>query len=158
MGRHLLKFVIAVFIFCFFVLLLFFVLFVFVFFKKISTNMLNFKDLPGSTEDRETATAAPPQTSTADHTHAHDASSGEAKEKTKTFSLRPGVGGGGQEKEGGTDTPMSIAWRYQSKPKVQSLSFSNQFGHFYDLTVKMPTARVEAVRRVHFNALDNHFR
>lgn len=48
---------------------------------------------------------------------------------------------------------MKIAWRYRNMPKVQS-SFSNQFGHNYDLTVAIPTARVEAVDRVHFNARD----
>ena len=63
-------------------------------------------------------------------------------------------GGGGRVGE----TEMKIAWRYQNLPKVQSLPFSNQFGHFYDLTVRMPQTRVAAVQRTHFNALDNHLR
>ena len=82
--------------------------------------------------------------------------------RPKTFSRRPGVGEeeeeSREEDEGVSgERTMTIAWRYQSQPKVQSLPFSNQFGHFYDLTVKMPRARVEAVSRVHFNALDSSF-
>ena len=55
---------------------------------------------------------------------------------------------------GGVEAAMKIAWRYQSLPKVQHLPFSNRFGHFYDLTKRMPQARVEAVQRIHFNALE----
>ena len=47
---------------------------------------------------------------------------------------------------------MKIAWRYQSLPKVQS-SFSNRFGHSFDLTARMSETRTEAVDTVHFNAL-----
>ena len=56
-----------------------------------------------------------------------------------------------------TSEPMKIAWRYQSLPQVQ-LSFSSQFGHSYDLTVAMPTARIEAVKTFHFNALEKSAR
>lgn len=48
---------------------------------------------------------------------------------------------------------MKIAWRYQNLPAVQS-SFSNRFGHFFDLTRSMSPARVEAVERVFFNAME----
>ncbi len=48
---------------------------------------------------------------------------------------------------------MKIAWRYNNLPKIE-LSFSNQFGHSYDLTAKMPAERVGAVDVVHFNAPD----
>ena len=48
---------------------------------------------------------------------------------------------------------MKIAWRYQNQPKIK-LSFSCQFGHSYDLTLKMPAERVDAIDRVYFNALD----
>ena len=56
-----------------------------------------------------------------------------------------------EEREG--DQRMKIAWRYQNKPKVQS-SFSNQFGHNYDLTSKMPSSRVDAVEKMYFSAPD----
>ena len=58
-----------------------------------------------------------------------------------------------EEEDAPADQPMKIAWRYQNKPKVQS-SFSNQFGHSYDLTSKMPPSRIEAVDKIYFNALD----
>lgn len=48
---------------------------------------------------------------------------------------------------------MKIAWRYRNMPRVQS-SFSNQFGHSYDLTVGMPAGRIQAIDTVHFNAQD----
>ena len=63
----------------------------------------------------------------------------------------------GEEREGRQQnrdaSAMKIAWRYRDMPKVKS-SFSSQFGHNYDLTVSMPTARVEAVERVHFDVQD----
>ncbi|XP_064400311.1 elongator complex protein 4-like [Halichondria panicea] len=48
---------------------------------------------------------------------------------------------------------MKIAWRYQNQPKVQS-SFSTQFGHFFDLTTHMDPARLEAVTRIFFSAVN----
>jgi len=130
---------------------------------KTHFNNLLLQDLPGSIDDKHSSNQ-PPIEDQDDHAQLKE---GVAKDNLhqKTFSRRPGVGeeeeGKGKEEEGGegggSERTMTIAWRYQSKPKVQSLPFSNQFGHFYDLTVKMPRARVEAVQRVHFNALDSCF-
>ena len=36
---------------------------------------------------------------------------------------------------------------------IQS-SFSTQFGHHFDLTTHMDPSRVEAVSKIHFNAMD----
>ncbi len=105
------------------------------------------QDLPGATNDelvgRGLAKATPTTTTTT------------IKEPEKEEEE-----GGRGEKEGGdaeedllADQPMKIAWRYQSKPRVQS-SFSNQFGHSYDLTSKMPSSRLEAVDKIYFNALE----
>ena len=39
-------------------------------------------------------------------------------------------------------------------PHTFQSSFSNRFGHFFDLTRSMSPARVEAVERVFFNAME----
>jgi elongator complex protein 4 len=53
-----------------------------------------------------------------------------------------------EEEESGT-TEMKIAWRYQDLPKVTT-SFSNQFGHHFDMTKKMSKERLSSVN---FNTL-----
>lgn len=53
----------------------------------------------------------------------------------------------------GTDEQMKIAWRYQNVPKVQS-SFSNRFGHFFDLTSSMEPTRLQTVETSFFPATD----
>ncbi|XP_059157770.1 elongator complex protein 4-like [Physella acuta] len=44
-----------------------------------------------------------------------------------------------------SDEKLKIAWRYQSKPKVQSAPTSNiRFGHYYDLTKSMNDEKIKA--------------
>jgi elongator complex protein 4 len=45
---------------------------------------------------------------------------------------------------------MKIAWRYQNLPKVQS-SFSNRFGHFFDLTSLMDPSRLASIDTTTFD-------
>ncbi|CAI8017665.1 Elongator complex protein 4 [Geodia barretti] len=45
---------------------------------------------------------------------------------------------------------MKIAWRYQNLPKVQS-SFSNRFGHFFDLTSLMDPSRLASIDMTTFD-------
>ncbi|XP_003383049.1 PREDICTED: elongator complex protein 4-like [Amphimedon queenslandica] len=49
------------------------------------------------------------------------------------------------EEDDGDSEEMKIAWRYQSLPKVKS-SFSNKFGHRFDLTSKMEAERLDPVK------------
>lgn len=48
---------------------------------------------------------------------------------------------------------MKIAWQYKKLPKVQ-FSFSNQFGHSFDLTKKMERSRIDAVNQTFLNVMD----
>ena len=78
---------------------------------------------------------------------------GRGLSKATPITAAKGEEEGEGEEEALPDQPMKIAWRYQSKPKIQS-SFSNQFGHSYDLTTNMPSSRIEAVEKICFNALE----
>ena len=62
-----------------------------------------------------------------------------------------GGGGGEREEKLGNEVlhnpHSSLVSTFQS-------SFSNRFGHFFDLTRSMSPARVEAVERVFFSAME----
>lgn len=57
--------------------------------------------------------------------------------------------------EPGTQVTMDIAWRYQNLPTVKS-GFSNNFGHFYDLSKIMDQSRVSQVPITVFDATQPH--
>ena len=64
------------------------------------------------------------------------------------------------EEDDGDSEEMKIAWRYQSLPKVKVVkkmttliclqkaqsSFSNKFGHRFDLTSKMKAERLDPIK------------
>lgn len=57
--------------------------------------------------------------------------------------------------EAESQAKMDIAWRYQNLPVVKS-GFSNNFGHFYDLSKIMDHSRVHQVPITALNASHHH--